>query len=75
MEQQWLRKLPRQANAGIRTAVSTELTDLAQARNVTALVNHEYGYRLRSLLFQGGFAGCLRGDWHILIWSFDGVSA
>ena len=42
-----LRKLPRQANADIRAAVSTELTDLAQARNVTALVNHEYGYRLR----------------------------
>ena len=42
-----LRKLPGQANADIRAAVSAELVDLVQARNVTALVRHEYGYRLR----------------------------
>ena len=37
------------ANAGkqIRAAVSTELLDLSKARNVKALTNHEYGYRLR----------------------------
>ena len=42
-----LRKLPQQANTEIRAAVSTELVDLTQARNVTALVNHEFSYRLR----------------------------
>ena len=42
-----LRKLPQQANIDIRAAVSTELVDLKQARNVTALVNHEFAYRLR----------------------------
>ena len=42
-----LRKLPVQANADIRAAVSAELVDLGQARNVTALVKHEHGYRLR----------------------------
>lgn len=42
-----LRKLPGQASAEIRAAVSSELADLAQARNVTALVKHAYGYRLR----------------------------
>ena len=42
-----LRKLPQQANTEIRAAVSTELVDLTQARNVKALVNHEFSYRLR----------------------------
>ena len=42
-----LRKLPQQANIDIRAVVSTELVDLKQARNVTALVNHEFAYRLR----------------------------
>ena len=42
-----LRNFPGQANADIRAAVSAELVDLAQARNVTALVRHEYGHRLR----------------------------
>ena len=42
-----LRKLPQQINVDIRTAVSSELTDLTTARHVKALVNHEYGYRLR----------------------------
>lgn len=42
-----LRKLPSQANTDIRAAVSAELVNLGQARNVTALVKHEYGYRLR----------------------------
>lgn len=27
--------------------MSTELVDLSKARNVKALTNHEYGYRLR----------------------------
>jgi mRNA-degrading endonuclease RelE of RelBE toxin-antitoxin system len=30
-----------------RFTVSTELLDLSKARNVKALTNHEYGYRLR----------------------------
>lgn len=42
-----LRKIESQAGAQIRSAVSTELVDLAQARNVKALTNHQYGYRLR----------------------------
>ena len=42
-----LRKLPDRKSGEIRTAVSSELADLTQARNVTALVNHEYSYRLR----------------------------
>ena len=42
-----LRKIDAHAGKQIRTAVSTELVDLAKARNVTALTNHEYGYRLR----------------------------
>ena len=42
-----LRKIDAHAGKQIRTAVSTELVDLAKARNVKALTNHEYGYRLR----------------------------
>ena len=42
-----LRKLPGQANVEIRAAVSLELAELAQARNVKALVKHVYGFRLR----------------------------
>ena len=42
-----LRKLPQQASVEIRAAVITELVDLTQARNVKALVNHEFSYRLR----------------------------
>ena len=42
-----MRKLPQQANADIRAAVSAELVDLKRARNVTALVNHEFSHRLR----------------------------
>jgi mRNA-degrading endonuclease RelE of RelBE toxin-antitoxin system len=42
-----LRKIEAQAGAQIRSAVSTELVDLAQARNIKALTNHQYGYRLR----------------------------
>ena len=44
---QQLRKIGAQAGKQIRTAVSIELLDLATARNVKALTNHEYGYRLR----------------------------
>ena len=42
-----LRKVEALASKQIRAAVSTELVDLSQARNVKALTNHEYGYRLR----------------------------
>jgi mRNA-degrading endonuclease RelE of RelBE toxin-antitoxin system len=31
----------------IRDLTSTEWVDLSKARNVKALTNHEYGYRLR----------------------------
>ena len=42
-----LRKIDARAGKQIRDAVSTELVDLAKARNVKALTNHEYSYRLR----------------------------
>ena len=42
-----LRKIGSRANKQIRSAVTNELSDLGTARNVSALVNHEYGYRLR----------------------------
>jgi len=42
-----LRKIDAQSGNQIRSAVSTELVDMSTARNVKALVNHEYGYRLR----------------------------
>lgn len=42
-----LRKIDVQAGKQIRHAVTTELIDLSKARNVKALTNHEYGYRLR----------------------------
>ena len=42
-----LRRIDAQAGKQIRTAVSTELADLSKARNVKALANHAYGYRLR----------------------------
>lgn len=42
-----LRKVDVHAEKQIRAAVSTELVDLSKARNVKALTNHEYGYRLR----------------------------
>ena len=42
-----LRKVDVHAEKQIRAAVSTELFDLSKARNVKALTNHEYGYRLR----------------------------
>jgi len=42
-----LRKIDAQAGKQIRSAVSTELRDLSNARNVKALTNHEYAYRLR----------------------------
>jgi mRNA interferase RelE/StbE len=42
-----LRKIDARAGKQIRDAVSTELVDLAKARNVKALTNHEYGFRLR----------------------------
>lgn len=42
-----LRKLPAPAAQSITAAVKSELTDLAQARNVKKLTGHEYGYRLR----------------------------
>ena len=42
-----LRKIDAQAGKQIRTAVTAELGDLTLARNVKALTDHEYGYRLR----------------------------
>ena len=42
-----MRKVDAHAGKQIRAAVSTELIDLSKARNVKALTNHEYGYRLR----------------------------
>jgi mRNA interferase RelE/StbE len=42
-----LRKIDAHAGKQIRNAVSSELVDLASARSVKALTNHEYGYRLR----------------------------
>ncbi len=42
-----LRKIDAHEGKQIRAAVSSELVDLASARNVKALTNHEYGYRLR----------------------------
>ena len=42
-----LRKISAGSASEIRAAVSSELTDLTAARNVKALVNHQYSYRLR----------------------------
>ena len=42
-----LGKIEAHAGKQIRLAVSSELLDLSKARNVKALVNHAYGYRLR----------------------------
>ena len=42
-----LRNVDAHAGKQIRAAVSTELLDMSKARNVKALTNHEYGYRLR----------------------------
>lgn len=42
-----LRKIEAQAGQQIRSAVTNELSDLSQARNVKALTRHAYGYRLR----------------------------
>jgi mRNA interferase RelE/StbE len=42
-----MRKLGEPAIREIRAAVKLELSDLTQARNVGALVNHVYGFRLR----------------------------
>jgi mRNA interferase RelE/StbE len=42
-----LRKIEPRANSQIRRAVTEELIDLSTARNVKALTNHAYGYRLR----------------------------
>ncbi|MDH2918028.1 MAG: type II toxin-antitoxin system RelE/ParE family toxin [Sideroxydans sp.] len=42
-----LRKIPAQQGNAIRQSVNAELPDLTVARNVKALTNHEYDYRLR----------------------------
>lgn len=42
-----LRKIEPQHGKQIRAAVTAELVDLASARNVKALTDHEYAYRLR----------------------------
>ena len=42
-----LRKIDTHIGKQIRTSVTAELTVLAKARNVKALTNHEFSYRLR----------------------------
>jgi mRNA interferase RelE/StbE len=42
-----LRKIAPRHALQIRTAVSAELVDLTQARNVKKLTKHQYPYRLR----------------------------
>ncbi len=42
-----LRKVDVHTSKQIRLAVSSELLDLSKARNVKALTNHAYGFRLR----------------------------
>ena len=42
-----MRKIPANQGRAIRTAVDTELSALSIARNVKALANHRYSYRLR----------------------------
>lgn len=42
-----LRKIDAHVGKQIRSAVNAELVDLSKARNVKALVSHDYGYRLR----------------------------
>lgn len=42
-----LRKIDAHAGRQIRVAETTEPSDLSKARNIKALINHEYGYRLR----------------------------
>ncbi|MHB0975141.1 MAG: type II toxin-antitoxin system RelE family toxin [Thiobacillus sp.] len=42
-----MRKISAQAGAAIRKSVNAELIDLSAARNVKALTDHAYGYRLR----------------------------
>ena len=42
-----LRKIDVQASKQILAAVTAELADLSKARNVKALTNHEFGFRLR----------------------------
>jgi mRNA-degrading endonuclease RelE of RelBE toxin-antitoxin system len=55
-----LRRIDAPAVKQIRIAVNTELVDLSQARNVKALTNYEFGYRLRV------------GDYRVLF-DFDGA--
>ncbi len=43
-----LRKIDAHTGKQIRAAVSTQLVDLSKARNIKALTNHAYGYRLRA---------------------------
>jgi mRNA-degrading endonuclease RelE of RelBE toxin-antitoxin system len=42
-----MRRLPEQAGVAIRKSVNAELIDLSVARNVKALTDHAYGYRLQ----------------------------
>ena len=42
-----LRRIDPKASTQIRKAVTAELVDLSATRNVKALTNHEYDYRLR----------------------------
>ncbi len=42
-----LRKLEASVSVEIRKAVTDELVDFSDSKNVKKLTNHEYGYRLR----------------------------
>lgn len=64
-----LRKIDPHAGKQIRSAVAAELTDLSKARNVKALTNHEYGYRLRV----GGYRVFFEFDGTVRIVSIEEV--
>ena len=64
-----LRKIEAQAVRQIRAAVTSELADLSKARNVKALTNHEYGYRLRV----GGYRVLFEFDGSVSIVSIEEV--
>ena len=42
-----MRRIPALAGAAIRKSMNAESIDLSAARNVKALTDHAYGYRLR----------------------------
>jgi mRNA interferase RelE/StbE len=64
-----LRKLEKRFEQQIRLAVTTELVDLSNARNVKSLTKHEYDYRLRV----GNYRVFFNFDGHIEIVSIEEV--